>query len=136
MNIVSASDPGTIVAFPAAFLRARRIEMVDELAEQMRLLAQQNQVGLTFGVELGDEEVWPPIAGPPRTFAFLADGGRRVLWPTARDDVAHAVRGHRVAVLAGREIFRRDLRARLTRSPPAVILVLTNLGPSGRWLRI
>jgi len=135
MNIVSASDPGTIVAFPAGFLRASSLETADALAEHMLALARQNQVALAFGIQLGDQDdgTWPPIDAPPRTLGFVCDGGRRLLWPTARDDLAHEVRGHRVAVLVGREVFKRELRERAVATRPAVILSLTNLGPTGRW---
>jgi hypothetical protein len=136
MDMVGASDPGTIVAFPAGFLRAGRLDAVDELAAHMLALARQNQVAVAFGVQLDEDERWAPIGGPPRLYGFVCDGGRRLLWPTARDEVAHVVRGHRIGVLVGREAFRKDLRAQVARASPAVILALTNLGPTGRWRQI
>jgi hypothetical protein len=135
LNLVSASDPGTIVAFSAGFLHAASDEMADQLGEQMLNLARQNQLAVVFGIQIDKEAGWAPLGDRPRNLTFACGGGRRILWPTARDGIVEAIGGHRMSVLSGNDVFQREHRNRLTRSPPTVNLVLTNMGPrrTARW---
>jgi hypothetical protein len=134
IELVSGADPGAIVVFPAAFLRATTLVGAHDHADQMLTLARREQVALVFGIQIGeDDEKWAALGAPPKIIGFACDGPRRLIWPSLRDPPIQELRGRRIGVLFGQELFRRHRRHKLVPEPPELILALTNLGPTGRW---
>jgi hypothetical protein len=143
-DIVGLMDGGGLLAFAAGFLQAPSVEAAGRLADQMLAISRDARVAMVFGVDIGPEREWAPLAGPPESLLFACDGGRRLWWPlrqagrlaTAPDPADPRVVslcGFRVGVLMDAEVFNAALHRQLEHDRPAVLLVMTHLGPKPRW---
>jgi hypothetical protein len=134
---------GGILALPAGFLRAPTLEASHEMAERLRAFSRRAEIGLAFGIDVGGQEGWAPLARPAESYAYVCDAGRPRLWPAAPMPLGRSepralsrcveLCGSRVGVILGREAFEPSLRKELQRCRPRVILALTHLGPTARW---
>jgi hypothetical protein len=137
---IGSADEGSTFALPAGFLQASSAAQRDEWAEQLVEASRELGVGLAFGIDRADEEVWG-MARCPRSFAFVCDRGRRLLWAEAtsrerKDALADrlvTIRNRRVLVLLQNEIFRRSARFAAEATRPDLTMVLAYGGPTPRW---
>ncbi|HZS41291.1 MAG TPA: hypothetical protein VFF06_30890 [Polyangia bacterium] len=144
VDAVEAGRERPMIVFPAGFLRTPSADSRDGLASSMLELALRADVGLAFGIDIGSDEAWAPIAGTPQSFGYLCDGGKLRLWtveqlrsPTSRRGIANRCVswcGRRAALLLSGEVFNLPLRKTLAEQRPDVILHLTHVGPNERWL--
>jgi hypothetical protein len=143
-DLVALSDPGGLVAFGAGFMEAPSADAASHLADQMAAISRHTGLGLVFGIDVGGDGTWAPIAGTPETYLFACDAGRRVLWPGKRlrsgshgespsEERVIELCGMRVGVVVDGEVFNAPLRRQLDRERPDVILVVTHAGPNARW---
>jgi hypothetical protein len=141
-DLVSLGDPGGLVVFGAGFLHAPSPEAADALAEKMRQASRDLGLAFVFGIDVGPEADWAPLAATPESWVYACDAGKRVAWPARRiratgelPDEERCLRlcGMRVGLVIASEVFNAPLRRTLDRARPDVVLVLTHLGPNARW---
>jgi hypothetical protein len=143
IDAASGGSTRPMLVFPAGFLRAASEESRDGVAAALLERAAAADVGVAFGIDLGRDEDWAPIAGPPRSFGYASDGGRPRLWPgelvrsqTGKRGLAARVFelcGRRVGLVLSGEIFNVPLKQLLATQRPELILHLTHVGPNERW---
>ncbi len=141
-DIVGIMDGGGLLVFAAGFLRASSGDGCDQLAQSMLELSRKSELGVVFGIDLGQAAVsggWAPLEPPPESYAFACEAGRPLLWPArpstdcASENRVLSMCGMTVALLLGAEVFNTALRRELERKRPQAILVLTHAGPTPRW---
>jgi hypothetical protein len=143
-DIVSIGDPGGLVALGAGFLQAATPEQAEHLANQMLGVSRKTGIGFIFGVDVGGDGSWAPIAGTPENWLFACDAGRPVVWPAKRirtgspadapsESRVVDICGLRVGLVIDSEVFNAPLRRELGREKSDFILVATHLGPNARW---
>jgi hypothetical protein len=131
-ELVSGFEEQAIIAFPAGFFVASSSDSALQTAEGMLHTAASNRAGLLFGVTIGARDRWAPLGPPDDHLGFVCDGRRRAVWATDSPAVVH-VRGRRIGVLFGRDLFDRGKRDEVIRGRPDVILVLTAAGATPKW---
>jgi len=133
-----------LIVLPAGFLRVASPDTRDQLAGELRAAAERADAALVFGVDVGSDADWAPLARPPRAFAYACDGGTPRLWGSeqcvvqrGRDRIKGPrvleLGGRRVGVLLGAEVFSQSARRLVAEAEPEVIVVLTHTGPTERW---
>jgi hypothetical protein len=143
IDAIEAGRERALIVFPAGFLRAPSLPSRDGLASALLELAQRAEVGLAFGIDIGTDESWAPLAGPPQTFGYVCDGGRTRLWPVEQlrspghkrgvADRCVKLCGRKTALVLSGEVFNLPLRRALVEHRPELILHLTHVGPNERW---
>lgn len=143
IDAIEAGRERPILAFPAGFLRAPTAASRDVLANALLEEARRADVGLAFGIDVGPDETWAPVAGRAQSFGYVCDGKKPRLWPIEQlrssssrkgiTDRCVTVGGRRAALLISSEVFSVPLRATLAQQRPELILHLTHVGPNERW---
>jgi len=143
-DIVGLLEGAGVMLFAAGFLHAPSTEAAVSLADRMLAIARSNQLAMVFGIDVGPEAEWAPLAGPPESLVFACDRGRRLLWParqlrppTTGQELDNprtlTLAGLRAGVVVDGEVFNASLRRRLARERPDLILLPTHVGPNARW---
>ena len=84
IDAIGGGDEPSLVVFPAGFLHAHSLALRDQLAEALRASSRRAEVSLVFGIDVGPENVWAPLAGPPESFAYVCEEGEPLLWPAVQ----------------------------------------------------
>jgi len=56
-----------------------------------------------------------------------------VAWPSDEDEPVAVLRGRRLAVLFGNELFERKRTKQIASARPEAIVLVTTVGPTSRW---
>jgi len=141
MATIGGGDGDGVIVLPAGYVTAPSPARRDEWAEVMAATSRNAGVGVVFGIDVEETAAAWGMGRCPRSFAYVCDRGRRLLWgaaPTGRtsllDERTVTIGSLRTTLLVARELFGARSTAAVEAAAPDLVVILGHGGPTKRWV--